>query len=133
MKQIKSILSVTLAATGLLVSTGCQTVSTSQIQYIGVPQYPPTDPAQVQILRTAPTRPHIRLGEVRAEPASESMDVTTIETAIKKAAAKLGADAAVIVSDKTQIVGAQAVGGYLDRSFETVQGRVVIAVAIKYQ
>jgi hypothetical protein len=133
MKQIKSILSVTMAASALLVSTGCQTVSTSQIQYIGVPQYPPTDPAQVQILRTAPTRPHIRLGEVRAEPASESMDVTLIETAIKKAAAKLGADAAVIVSDKTQIVGAEAVGGYLDRSFETVQGRVVIAVAIKYQ
>jgi hypothetical protein len=133
MKQIKSVVFATLVAAVLFVSTGCQTVSTSKIQYIGVPKFPPTDPAQVQILRTEPTRPHTRLGEVRAEPSSESIDVNTIETAIKKAAAKLGADAAVIVADKTQIVGAQAVGGYLNRSFEAVEGRVVIAVAIKYQ
>ena len=133
MKLIKSVLTVTLAATALLVSTGCQTVSTSSIQYIGVPQFAPTDPTQVQILRSEPTRPHIRLGEVQAEPSTESVDVTKIETALKQAAAKLGANAAVVVCDKTEVVGAQAYGGFLNRSFETVQGRVVIAVAIRYQ
>jgi hypothetical protein len=133
MKLTTSVLTVTLAATVLLVTTGCQTVSTSYTQEIGGPRFPPSDPAQVQILRTEPTRPHVRLGEVRAEPSSESVDVSKIEAALKKEAAKLGADAAVVVYDKTQVVGAQVVGGWLNRSVETIQGRVIIAIPIKYQ
>jgi hypothetical protein len=133
MKSTKAIPAVILAAAALLVVTGCQTVSTSNTQYIGVQQFAPSDPMQVQILRTEPTRPHIKLGEVRAEPSSESVDVTKIETALKKAAAKMGADAAVVVYDKTQVVGAQVVGGFLNRSVETITGRVIVAVAIKYQ
>ena len=87
----------------------------------------------VQILRTAPTRPHVRLGEIRAEPYSENTDAATIEAALRKAAAKLGADAAVVVYDRTQVTGAQVVGGFLNRSVETITGRIIVAVAIKYQ
>jgi hypothetical protein len=122
-----------LAIAALAVSTGCQTVSTSYTQDIGAPKFPPSDPAQVQILRTEPTRAHVKLGEVRAQPSSESVDVTKIETALQKEAAKLGADAAVVVYDKTQVVGAQVVGGWLNRSVDPIEGRVVIAIAIKYQ
>ncbi len=61
------------------------------------------------------------------------MDVAKIEDAVRKEAAKLGADAAVVVYDKTQVVGAQVVGGWLNRSIETIQGRVIVAIAIKYQ
>lgn len=132
MKLIKSVLTVTLA-TVLLISTGCQTVSTSHTQEIGAAKFPPSDPMQVQILRTEPTRPHVRLGEVKAQPSSESMDVTKIEAALKKEAAKLGADAAVVVYDKTQVVGAMVVGGWLNRQVDPVEGRVIIAIAIKYQ
>ena len=133
MKPVKSVLTITLAATALLVSTGCQTVSTSHTQDIGAPKFPPSDPTQVQILRTEPTRAHVKLGEVRAEPSSEKVDVTKIETALKQEAAKLGADAAVVVYDKTQVVGAMVVGGWLNRTVDPVEGRVVIAIAIKYQ
>jgi hypothetical protein len=133
MKPLISILSIPLAATALIVLTGCQSVSTSHTQAIGVPKYPPTDPAQVQILRTEPTRSNVKLGQVRAEPSSESVDVTKIETALKTEAAKLGADAAVVVYDQTKVVGAEVVGGWLDRSVEPIEGRVVVAVAIKYQ
>jgi hypothetical protein len=133
MKPIKPVLTVTLAATALLVLAGCQTVSTYDQEYIGVPQFPPTDPMQVEVLRTEPTRPHIRLGEIKAEPSSESVEVTKIEMALKKGAAKMGANAAVVVYDKTQVVGAQVVGGWLNRSIDPVVGRVVIAVAIRYQ
>ena len=117
----------------LWLTTGCQTVSTSYTQEIGGPRFAPSDPATVQILRTEPTRAHVRLGEVQAEPSDMSVDVSKIEEAMKKAAAKLGADAAVVVCDKTQVTGAVVNGPWWGRSVEAVQGRVVIAVAIKYQ
>ena len=121
------------AAAVLLVVSGCNTVSTTSTQYVGGPKYPPTDPANVQILRTMPTRSHVQLGEIRAEPSSTSTDVSKIELALQQKAAKLGADAAVIVLDRVQTTGAMVVGGFLNRSVETIQGRVVVAVAIKYQ
>jgi hypothetical protein len=117
----------------LVALTGCNTVSTSIKQDIGGPIYPPSDPAQVQILRTAPTRPHVRLGEVTVQPSSDSVPVTEIEAALRKAAAKMGADAAVVVYDKTQTTGAYVTGPWWGRSVQTIQGRVIIAVAIKYQ
>lgn len=117
----------------LLAVTGCTTVSTTTTQAIGAPTFPPTNPAQVQILTTPPMRPHVRLGEVRAEPATESVSAAKIQLAIQQAAAKLGADAAVIVADKTQIMGAMVTGPWWGRQVDTVEGRVVIAVAIKYQ
>ena len=122
-----------LIAVALLLVAGCQTVSTSHTQDIGAPRFAPSDPAQVQILRTEPTRPHVRLGEVRAQPSDESVDVSKIEDAIRKEAAKLGANAAVVVYDKTQVVGAQVVGGWLNRSVDPIEGRIIIAIAIKYQ
>jgi hypothetical protein len=121
------------AAAALVLLAGCQTVSTTHSQEIGGPRFAPSDPAQVQILRTEPTRPHVRLGEVRAEPSDPSVDVTKIEDALRKEAAKLGADAAVVVYDQTQVTGAQVVGGWLNRSIERTEGRVIIAVAIKYK
>jgi hypothetical protein len=75
----------------------------------------------------------VRLGEVRAEPSSENVDVAKIEGALRKEAAKLGADAVVVVYDRTQVTGAFVTGPWWGRSVQTVQGRIVIAVAIKYQ
>lgn len=117
----------------ILLSTGCQTVDTTHTQDIGSPTYPPSDPAHVQILRTEPTRPHARLGEVRAEPSDESVDAAKIEEALRREAAKLGADAAVVVHDRTQPTGAWVTGPWNDRSVQEIEGRVVVAIAIKYE
>lgn len=125
-------LALGLALSALLCVTGCQTVSILSTQEIGGPTYPPTNPADVQILRTQPTRPHVRLGEVRAEPSSESVSAAKIEEALRKAAAKLGADAAVVVYDQTQVTGAYVTGPWYGRSIQRIEGRVVLAVAIKY-
>jgi len=133
MKTLVRFATITLAGISLCLVTGCQTVSTSYTQDIGAPTYPPTNPASVQILRTQPTRKHVALGQVRAEPSSETMPVTKIEAALQKAAAKLGADAAVVIYDKTQPEGAMVVGGYLNRTVVPIEGRVIVAVAIKYQ
>jgi hypothetical protein len=117
----------------LLAVAGCNTVSINSNQYVGVTQYPPTDPASIQIMRAEPTRPNIRLGEVRAVPSSESVTVQKIEESLRTAAAKMGADAVVIIQDSTQITGAVVTGPWYGRSVQTIQGRVVVGVAIKYQ
>ena len=44
----------------LLGVVGCNTISVQTRQNLGLPTYPPTDPATVQILRTAPTVQNIR-------------------------------------------------------------------------
>jgi len=119
-----------LATAMLLIATGCNTVSTSRVQYLGGPKLAPTDPAQVQILRTEPTRPHIRLGEIRAEPYSDNVEVSKIEDTFRKQATKLGADAAVVVYDRTQVTGAYVTGPWFGRSVQEIQGRVIVAVAI---
>ncbi len=38
-----------------------------------------------------------------------------------------------VVYDRTQVTGAQVAGGWLNRSINETEGRVIIAVAIKYQ
>jgi hypothetical protein len=121
------------AAVALMFGSGCNTISTNSTQYVGVPTFPPSDPAKVEIMRTMPTRRHIQLGEIRAEPASTSTEVSKIETVLREKAAKMGADAAVVVLDRIQVTGATVVGGYFNRSVDTIQGRVIEAVAIKYQ
>jgi hypothetical protein len=42
----------------------CASLDTTTTPYAGAPPYPPGDPASVQILRTQPTQPHDRLGEI---------------------------------------------------------------------
>ncbi len=116
----------------LFTTVGCNTVSTSQIQYVGAPHYGPSNPATIEILRTAPTRPHVQLGQVTAEPSSDSVAVTQIEDALRQSAAKIGADAVVIVADHTQVTGTVVSGPLWARSVDRVTGRVIVGVAIKY-
>ncbi len=120
------------ALTGLMAVTGCQTVSTSSRQYLGGPTFPPTDALQVQILRVEPTRPHVQLGQVQAEPSSDRVPNPQIEQALQKAAAKMGANAVVIVADRTQAMGAVVTGPLWARQMDTITGRVIVGVAIHY-
>ncbi len=120
------------AVTALIATAGCNTVSTSSKQYLGGPVYGPSNPATIEILRTAPTRPHVQIGEVTAEPSSDSVPVPQIEDALRKSAAKMGADAVVIVADRTQVMGATVSGPLWARSVNQVTGRVIVGVAIKY-
>lgn len=120
------------ALTGLVAVTGCNTVSTSSRIYLGGPNYAPTDPMQVQILRTAPTQPHVQLGQVQAEPSSENVSKEKIEQALQKAAAAMGANAVVIVADRTQVMGAVVTGPLWARQLDTISGRVIVGVAIRY-
>jgi hypothetical protein len=123
-------LSLLLSSIPLL--TGCETVSSSHTQEIGGPRYAASNPAQVQILNAPPPRAHVRLGEVRVQPSSKDVDAAKIEDALRTEAAKLGADAVVVVYDHTQLVGAQITGDFLNRSVDLTERRTVVAVAIKH-
>jgi len=126
------LLSAFALVAGLCLVTGCNTVSINANQYLGVATYPPTDPAQVQILRKEPAAPHVQLGEVRAEPSSDSVSVQKIEASMREAAARMGANAIVIVFDRTEVTGAMVTGPWYGRSVQTITGRVVVGVAIRY-
>ena len=123
------VVALVLATVGL---AACSTVSVSSIRYLGVPQFAPTDPNSVEITRHEPRRPHEKLGEVYLEP-SGSPSVAEMEQAIRTEAAKLGADAAVLVYDKTKRIGTVYQGPWWARSSYAVYGRRIVAVAIHYK
>ena len=122
---------VSLLALGLSSVSGCSTVSSRNQPYLGVPSYSATESQHVQVVAAEPTTPHYHLGEVfvnvSGEPSKER-----IENAIRKQAAKLGADAAVIVYDRTHLFPVV----YVDWWGATVshdRQRDIVAVAIHYK
>ena len=124
--------SLTCAALVMVLLSGCApSVSVQSQQYLGVPTYPPTDPASVAILREPPVRPHERIGEVTLEP-DDNAPVTMIEQKMQQAAAQMGADAVVVVADRTMRMGVIISGPWYGREISPNLQRVIIAVAIKY-
>lgn len=104
------------------------------LQYVGVTRYPRSDAVQVEIVHQFPTRAHEKLGEVVVNASVDpGPPVEKIEAALRRDAAKLGADAVVLVHDQTHPVGAVVTGPWWSSTFSTIHGRVVVGVAIKYK
>lgn len=119
-------------AVALFLLTGCNTVSVNSFQYVGGPAYAPTAPGQIKVLREMPSRPFEKLGQITAEPSSDSVTNLKIEQALQKRAAAMGANAVIITSDSMEVTGAVVTGPLLNRSVERMTGRVITAVAIRY-
>jgi hypothetical protein len=96
-----------------------------------MPAFSPTKAGSVEILRAPPTRPHLRLGEVTVDPQNNT-SVQTIEQKFRESAAKMGANAVVIVSDKTELMGIQENGPWYAAQATPITGRVIVGVAIRY-
>jgi hypothetical protein len=112
----------------------CTSLDATTTQYAGAPHYPPGDPASVQILRPKPTKSHDRLGEIVVDAAINPATLgNDVERKLRQEAAKMGADTVVVVYDRHPPMGAYVMGGYWDRSIETVTGRNVVDVTIKYR
>lgn len=73
----------------------CAGVQTSKFPRLGKPLRPPTDAAQVEVLHRPPMRPFVRLGRIRATPRGGA-DQEQIETALRQAAATMGANAVIV-------------------------------------
>lgn len=123
-----------LLAIPLFFLVGCASVESRSMQYAGAPRFPPSDPAKVQIIRPpATTRPFDKLGDVyvsaSVDPAPE---ITEVEAKLRGEAAKLGADAVLITFDQVVPVGAYVTGWYV-QSVQTVSGRRIIGIALKFK
>jgi len=105
--------------------TGCPTANTVRIMpTVGMPAYSPTDPTKVMILRTQPLRPFETLGQIILEPEA-ALSVPEMEEKLRQAAASMGANAVVIISDMTMLAGSH-------RS-EASGGQIISANAIRYK
>jgi hypothetical protein len=125
--------SLAVAALGLVLAS-CASIDAKSSRYVGAPRFAPTDPAKVEVLRIEPTRLHHRLGEIVLDVSTEpAPPVSDLEARLRREAAKMGADAVVVVYDRIQPMATFVTGGYWDRSIETITGRKLISVAIKYR
>jgi len=110
----------------------CSSISTHTTPYAGAPQQPPTQPANVRILRFEPTQPYQQLGEIVLNVPDTSQPHENVEDKLKQEAANLGADAVIVVDARIQQEGED----FDPNSFfnyEGVYGERVVAKAIKYQ
>jgi len=124
----------TLLAIFACTLASCATVDATTKQDIGAPRFPPSDPARVQILRAEPQRAYDRLGDIVVDASTEpAPPIDRIEAKLRDEAGKLGADAVVVVYDRVQPTSAYVSGPLWDRSIQTVSGRKVVGVAIKYR
>jgi len=96
--------------------------------YPDTPRFAPTHPAGVDLLRREPRREHLRLGEVWIRP-DPRMDRFYVEGVLREKAARMGADALVIVADKFFRDG--VVFNYW-RGPRAVYDRHIVGIAIRY-
>jgi len=117
-----------------LALSACASVDAQTTAYVGVEHPAPTLPSEVQVLRTELTRPNVRLGEILIDATVDpAPPITEVEQKLREEAAKLGADAVVVVYDHIQPVAAYVTGPLWNRDIETIQGRKLKGIAIKYQ
>jgi putative NIF3 family GTP cyclohydrolase 1 type 2 len=129
----RPLIAAALIASALALSA-CATVDAQTTAYVGVEHPAPTLPAEVQILRTEPTRPSVRLGEILIDASVDpAPPITQVEQKLREEGAKLGADAVVVVYDQIQPVAAYVTGPLWNRDIDTIQGRKLKGIAIKYQ
>jgi hypothetical protein len=107
-----------LLVTLALLAASCAYVEATTTQYVGVPRFPPSDPAAVQILRAEPMQTHERLGEILLDISVDpTPEIAEVEQRLREEAAKWGANAVFVVRDQVM----QGVG------------RKLIGVAIRYR
>ena len=118
----------------LLALAGCSNIDARTTEYVGAPHAAPTSAANVQVLRSEPTRPHTRLGEIVVDASVEPPPpITDVEQKLREQAASIGGDAVVVVYDRIQPVSAYVSGPLWDRDIRTIEGRKLKGIVIKYQ
>ena len=126
---------VALLAVSLAVATlaACSAVNARSIHFVGRPDFPPTDPATVEILHRPPMRPHDVLGQVVLHPEGNPGQAA-IEEKLREETAAMGGNAAVIVHDQLQRVGSVWTGGpwWGGGQIQPVMGEVISAIVVHF-
>jgi hypothetical protein len=113
--------------------TACSSINARSIHFVGRPDFPPTDPATVEILHRPPMRPHEVLGQVMIEPEGDPGE-EQIEQKLREQTAAMGGSAAVIVYDRLQRVGSVWTGGpwWGGGQIQPVMGEVISAIVVRF-
>ncbi|HEF4758295.1 TPA: hypothetical protein SAN82_000694 [Pseudomonas putida] len=128
-----SLLAGGLSAT-LLALSGCASVDAHTTAYVGVEHPAPTMASEVQVLRSEPLRPHIRLGEVLIDATVDpAPPIAEVEQKLREESAKLGGDAVVVVFDHIGRVGTYVNGPLWARDARAIEGRKLKGIVIKYR
>jgi hypothetical protein len=98
--------------------------------YPGVPRFAPTYPGDVELLRNEPRRNHIQLGEIWIKP-DPRMSRYYVEGRLREEAARMGADALVIVEDR--YFGDRVVARSYWRGRVAYRERLIVGVAVRYR
>lgn len=129
----RALLTAALMAS-VLALAACATVDAQTTAYVGVEHPEPTLASEVQIMRVPPARPFVRIGEILIDASVDpAPPITQVEEKLREQAATLGADAVVVVYDQIQPVAAYVSGPLWNRDIDTIQGRKLKGIAIKYQ
>ena len=103
---------------------GCAENAVRFIPLVGVPEYPPTDPAEVVVFREEPHVPFEVLGQIVVDP-EKFMSITVMDQKLREAAAAMGATAVVILSAANMRAG--------ESRSELAGGQVVTALAVRFK
>jgi hypothetical protein len=134
LSRLQTPLLTTALIASVLALASCATVDAQTTAYVGVEHPAPPLANEVQIMRVAPTRPYVRLGEILIDASVDpAPPITQVEAKLREQAATLGADAVVVVYDQIQPVAAYVSGPLWSRDINTIQGRKLKGIAIKYQ
>jgi hypothetical protein len=112
-------------------ATGCNTISVGSKQYLGVPTYPPTNPASIEVLPAQPATPNVKLGEITLQPQGNPTKAR-LEEKLRLAASRMGANAVFIVQDQTMVFGTTVMGPWWSQTASPDVGRVIVGVALRY-
>jgi hypothetical protein len=113
-----------------LLLAGCSTVKVESKRYPGVPLYAPIGHEIVEILRSEPDRSYQKLGEIHLQ-AEKKPSPREILRKFQEAAAKMGADAVILVADKPGLTGGPVASPkWWKPGPDARSDRIIIGVAI---
>ena len=122
--------SILTAVAILIVAVGCNTISVETKQNIAAPNFPPTDPATVQVLDARPPGGWVFLGDINMTVEGKPTKAA-IQTKFRTAAAKMGANAVVVVSDRIVVLSTYISGPAWGQEASPITGRQIIVEAIR--
>lgn len=118
-----------LRATSLLALVACGSIEVKTTPAPGAPHYAATDPGKVELLRSPPARNYDRLGDIQLDSSTDpAPPITDLGETLREEAAKLGADAVVILQYREVAAEAAKEGSAPAKTIHRA-----LAVAIKYR
>jgi hypothetical protein len=123
-----------LLATSLGALAACTSIDVKSTPYPAAAKYAPSDPDKIEILRSEPSRDHEKIGEIQIDASTDpAPPLIDLGDTLRKEAAKIGADAVIVMQYREVSVPDPKAGNPPPPSAPTVIIHRGMAVAIKYK